>query len=100
MPKNPLPIGKVQDYSGSVMSYMIVTAGTFTTAGGDATETITDSLIEAGDLAFVQLETEGSTPVTVDAAAVSAGTITVTMSADPSTDHVLAYQVIRLIDQG
>jgi len=45
----------------------------------------------------VQLHTEGATPVTVDAAAAGTGDIDVTMSADPSTDHVLSYQVLRAV---
>ena len=94
MPKNPLHTGKVLDVAGNTL-FNVVTGGTFTTAGGDDTETITDSIIEAADLVIVMLKTEGSTPRTVDAASANAGSITVTLSGDPSTDHVLQYVALR-----
>lgn len=67
--------------------------GTFTTAGGDAAETITDADVAATDFVIVVVKTAGSTPVSVVAAAAGSGSISVTMSADPSTDHVLNYFV-------
>lgn len=74
-----------------------IAAGTHTTAGGDAIETITVSGCISTDLAFVQTCSLGATPRSVSASntTTSAGFITVTMSGDPSTDHKLAYHVIR-----
>ena len=93
--KNPSHVGKQIDIATGNTMYKVVSAGEFTTAGGDASESITDSDVVATDLVIVQLKTEGSTPRTVDAATAAAGAITVTMSGDPSTDHVLQYFVLR-----
>lgn len=81
--------------SGIAPSHIVVYAGSFTTAGGDAAEVISVSGVLATDIAIVQLHTEGSSPVTVDAAAAATDAINVTMSGDPSTDHVLRYMVLR-----
>lgn len=82
---------------GILPSHVVKFAGEFTTAGGDASEIISVSGMLATDLAFVMLKTEGSSPVTVDAAAAANDQIDVTMSADPSNDHVLVYQVLRAV---
>lgn len=76
--------------------YEVFAAGNFTTAGGDATESITVTGALATDLVLVQLKTKGASPVTLAAADAAADAITVTMSGDPSTDHVLSYMVLRL----
>lgn len=76
--------------------YDVFAAGNFTTAGGDATESITVAGMLASDLVLVQLKTKGASPVTLAGAAAAAGAITVTMSGDPSTDHVLSYVVLRV----
>lgn len=81
--------------SGIAPSHIIVAAGEFTTAGGDADETITVSGALATDLVFVNVHTAGATPRTVVDASASAGQIDVDMSGDPSTDHVLTYVVMR-----
>jgi len=78
-------------------AYVIVYAGEATTAGGDATETVTVTGALATDIVFANVQTEGSTPVTLDAVAVTADTVTATFSADPSTDHVWSYMVIRAV---
>lgn len=83
--------------SGTTETHYVVAAGTFTTAGGDAAESIPVTGITASDIAVCQLATEGSTPVTLDAAIATTNAITVTMSADPSTDHVISYVVYRAI---
>jgi hypothetical protein len=77
------------------ISHVVKFAGEHTTTGGDASETISVSGVLATDIAICQLKTEGSSPVTVDAAAAATDQINVTMSADPSTDHVISYMVIR-----
>jgi len=98
--ENKILIGNasgVAEASSDEISHYVVFAGEFTTAGGDAAEVITVTGALATDLAFVQLKTEGASPVTVDAAAAATDAINVTMSADPSNDHVLVYQVLRAI---
>lgn len=74
-----------------------VASGVYTTAGGDATESITVSDCASGDIAIVTVKTAGATPRSVVAAAAGSAAITVTMSDDPSTDHVLQYVVLRVV---
>jgi hypothetical protein len=75
--------------------YRLIKAGSFTTAGGDATESITVSGALSTDIAFVVLKTVGATPRTVLTAVAAADAITVVLSGDPSTDHVLSYMLLR-----
>lgn len=77
------------------MSHTVIAAGIFTTAGGDVNEAIaiTDAL--ATDIAIVTLETVGATPRTITTAKAAAGQIDVVLSGDPSTDHKIAYQLLR-----
>lgn len=93
--KDPAVVGRMLDKDTDVILWKVVSAGTHTTAGGDASETITDAEVLATDVVMVMIKTEGATPVTCDRAAAAAGSIAVTMSADPSTDHVLQYVVFR-----
>lgn len=81
--------------SGITPSHIVVAAGEFTTAGGDTDETITVAGALATDIVLVTLHTAGASPVTIVDASASAGQIDVDMSADPSTDHVLSYMVLR-----
>lgn len=76
-------------------SHVVKYAGTFTTVGGDAAETISVAGVVATDIVQVMIKTEGASPVTCDAAAAATDQIDVTMSADPSNDHVLQYVVFR-----
>lgn len=76
-------------------AYVLQYAGSFTTAGGDATESITVTGAVASDLVMVVVKTAGATPRSVVAATAASNAITVTMSGDPSTDHVLHYFVFR-----
>lgn len=78
-------------------THEIVAAGTFTTAGGDATESITVAGAVTADIALVTVMTAGATPRSVVAADAGSGAIAVTMSGDPSTDHVLQYVVLRAV---
>ena len=73
----------------------MIAVGTFTTLGGDVTESITVSGMLATDNVIVAIAAVGAAPVTVLTAIAAADAITVTMSADPSTDHVLTYMVMR-----
>lgn len=75
---------------------VIVSAGNFSTLSGSATQTIAISGALSTDLAFVVLHVAGATPRTVLTASAASGHVTVVMSGDPSTDHVLSYQLVRL----
>lgn len=77
------------------VGFRIVAAGTFSTAGGDASESITVSGALASDIAIVTVMTAGATPRSIVAADSGSGSIAVTMSGDPSTDHVLQYILVR-----
>lgn len=81
--------------SGITPSHVVKFAGTFTTAGGDASETITVTGALATDIVAVTVKTVGGTPRTISAAAADTDAINVTLSGDPSTDHVLQYVVFR-----
>jgi len=72
-----------------------VVVGNFTTAGGDANESITATGVVSTDVCFVVLKTAGATPRTVTTAACGTNAIAVVLSGDPSTDHVLSYVAYR-----
>ena len=76
----------------------IVYTGTFTTVGGDATESIPVVGAVAGDVVAVTVRVAGATPRSIVASVPTTDAITVTMSGDPSTDHILQYIVTRSID--
>lgn len=80
---------------GIAPSHVVKYAGEHTTAGGSATESITVSGVVAGDIVVASLETEGASPVTLDAAAANTDAIDLTFSADPSTDHIVSYVVVK-----
>lgn len=82
---------------GDLLGVCPVGAGLFTTVGGDATESITVSGAAVGDVVHVTVNTVGATPRTVTTAIAASNAITVTMSGDPSTDHVLNYIVYRVV---
>lgn len=72
-------------------------SGQLTTAGGSAVETFTVAGLATTDLVNVSIATSGAAPVTVAAAYVSAAnTLSVTFSANPSTDHVISVEVYRV----
>lgn len=72
-----------------------VAAGTQASSAGSASQVITVSGALASDIAIVVVKTAGATPRSIVAAASASGQINVTMSGDPSTDHVLAYVLLR-----
>lgn len=82
---------------GDMLGNCVIAAGLFTTVGGDATESITVTGAVAGDVVLVTVGTVGATPRTVTSAIATTDAVTVTMSGDPSTDHVLNYAVIRVV---
>lgn len=81
--------------SGIAPSHVVKFAGTFTTLGGDASEAITVTGAAATDIVQVSVKTAGGTPRSIVAAAAATNAINVTLSGDPSTDHVLQYIVLR-----
>lgn len=82
---------------GILPSHVAKYAGTFTTVGGDAAEAITVTGAAATDIVVVTVKTAGVSPASVVAAAAATNAINVTMSADPSSDHVLQYVVFRAV---
>lgn len=82
---------------GVTQTHIIIAAGLFTTAGGDVNETITIAGALATDICHVTVNNKGSTPVTIVEAQAASGQIDVEMSADPSTDHILDYSLIRAV---
>lgn len=85
----------VAPIQGLTPSHVVVAAGRFTTAGGDASESITVTGVVDTDQVLVNLHTVGGTPRTILTAAAGTGSIAVTLSGDPSTDHVFSYVVLR-----
>lgn len=93
-----LPAGSItlaELSSGITYTHRVVAAGTFTTAGGDANEAITATGALGTDLAFVQLRTVGATPRTILTAVAATNAINLVFSGDPSTDHVVCWQLLR-----
>lgn len=76
----------------------ILYSGLFTTVGGDATESIPVTGVVAGDVVAVTVQVAGATPRNIVASIAATDAITVTLSGDPSTDHILQYIVTRSID--
>lgn len=66
-----------------------------TTLGGGADEVVYIPGVKASDVVAVVLKTPGLVARTVSKWVVAAGKVTVTMSGDPSTDHVLILIVCR-----
>ena len=75
-------------------SHYVFAAGTYTTVGGAAAEAITVAGALATDVAIVNYHTTNDTD-TILKSVVTADTLTVTMSADPSTAHALSYAILR-----
>jgi uncharacterized protein involved in propanediol utilization len=82
--------------SGIAPAYFVKAAGSFSTLGGDANESITVSGATSSDIAIVTLKTKGGTPRTILTAAANTDAIDVVLSGDPSTDHVIAYMLLRI----
>ena len=71
----------------------IFTAGTFTTSGGDSTETVSITGVKSGMKCIAQVSTEGAIPVSVQSSICSENTVTIKLSGDPSTDHTITYMI-------
>lgn len=80
--------------TGVAPSHVLKFAGKHTTVSG-ATQTITVTGVASTDIVHVTLQTVGGVPRTITTAAPTTNTITVVMSGDPSTDHILSYSVLR-----
>jgi len=85
----------VEVISAQAGSHYVAFAGEHTTVGGAAAEAITVAGVLATDLVIAVLHTVGASPQTILTSVASADTLTVTFSADPSSDHVLTYSVLR-----
>lgn len=81
--------------SGITFPFRVIGGGIFTTAGGDANESITVTGVVGTDTAIVWVQKAGATPRTVDTITPGTGSVAVVLSGDPSTDHKLGYLVIR-----
>ncbi len=82
---------------GVLPSHVVKYAGKHTTVGGAAAEAITVTGVLSTDIVMVTLQTEGASAVSVVKAAPTADTVTVTFSADPAADHIVAYTVLRAV---
>lgn len=78
-------------------SHVVKFAGEFTTAGGDAAEQATVSGVVATDIVIASILDNGGNNVTLLQSAAATDAINFTMSADPSTDCVISYMVLRAI---
>jgi hypothetical protein len=82
--------------TGVAPAAVIKFANQVTTVGGAAAEAFTvTGAVAATDRAFVQVVNDGTANVTVLQAVVTTNTLTVTFSADPGSDTVINYQLIR-----
>lgn len=83
--------------AGITPSHVIKFANQVTTVGGAAAEAFTvTGAVGATDRAFVQVVNDGTGNVTVLQAVVTNNTLTVTFSANPQSDTVINYQIIRV----
>ena len=72
-------------------------AGNLATVGGSAVETFTVPGATTSDLVNVTIYTSGVAPVTILASRIlSANTLEVTFSANPSSDHVISVELFRV----
>lgn len=81
--------------SGIAPSHVVKFAGKHTTTGGSATDAFTVTGVATTDIVFATVQTVGVTPRTIVSAAPTLNTVTVVWSGDPSTDHIVSYQVLR-----
>lgn len=82
--------------SGIEMTHRIMAATSYQTVGSSATEVLTLSGVQVGDLILAQMSTLGLSPVTIKTATASgANQVTIEFSADPTNDHVLSIIAVR-----
>ena len=87
---------KLLESVAAAIPFQVLAAGVYTTIAGTS-QTITVASAKTGDIVVVSVKTAGAVPVSVVAASAGNGSISVTMSATPSTDHVLQYIVVRAL---
>lgn len=68
----------------------------YRTTGGGTSETIPVPGVASTNRVLATLNTPGASPVTLSSAGAVSGGVALTFSADPSTDHVLTYQVLSI----
>lgn len=83
--------------AGILPTQIVIGSGIFTTAGGDANESITVTGCVGTDSAIVWVQKAGATPRTVDTITPGTGSVAVVLSDDPSTDHKLGFLVVRTV---
>lgn len=81
--------------TGVKPSHIVKFAANQATTGGSATLAVTVTGVAATDIVLATIKTVGGTPRTIVSVAATLNTITFVFSGDPSTDHVVAYQVLR-----
>lgn len=81
--------------TGITPSHVVKFAGNFTTTAGSATVAQTLSGVASTDIVTATIKTQGGTPRTLLTVAPTTNTLTYVFSGDPSTDHVVAYSVLR-----
>lgn len=77
-------------------AFVVKFAGQHTTAGGDANETATVTGVLATDIVIATIEDNGTNDVTLLQAAAAANAVNFTLSADPGTDCIINYIVLRI----
>lgn len=82
---------------GNLLANNVIYAALTTTSAGSATLALTITGLAVGDIPLVTVNTNGATPRTIVTAKVTANTLTVVFSGDPSTDHVLNIIVLRAV---
>jgi len=82
---------------GIAPAFVVKFAGQHTTAGGDANETATVTGVLATDIAIATIEDNGTNDVTLLQAAAAANAVNFTLSADPGTDCIINYIVLRAV---
>ena len=80
-------------------AFVVKFAGQHTTAGGDANETATVTGVLATDIVIATIEDNGANNVTLLQTAAAANAVNFTLSADPGTDCVINYMVLRSVLQ-
>lgn len=81
--------------AGIAPSHVVKFAGKHTTTGGSATEAFTVTGVASTDIVIATMQTAGGTPRTLLTSAPTTDTITLVFSGDPSTTHIVSYQVLR-----
>lgn len=82
--------------SGVAPAGVIKFMGQVTTTGGSTTQAITvTGAVAATDRAFTQVVNNGTNNIQVLEAPVTTNTLTLNFSADPGTDAIINYQIIR-----